>query len=56
MAEPVAAAPAPPARPVAEPEPINLLESAGPAVAKRLAPVALVLLVLLIIVRRRRSH
>jgi len=56
MAEPVTAAPAPPARPVAEPEPINLLESAGPAVAKRLAPVALVLLVLLIIVRRRRSH
>jgi len=56
MAEPVAAAPAPPARPVAEPEPINLLESAGPAVAKRLAPVALVLLILLIIVRRRRSH
>jgi len=53
MAEPVAAAPA---RSVAEPEPINLLESAGPAVAKRLAPVALVLLILLIIVRRRRSH
>jgi carbon monoxide dehydrogenase subunit G len=53
MAEPAAAAPA---RPVAEPEPINLLESAGPAVAKRLAPVALVLLVLLIIVRRRRSR
>jgi carbon monoxide dehydrogenase subunit G len=52
-AEPVAAAPA---RPAAEPEPINLLESAGPAVAKRLAPLVLVLLVLLIIVRRRKAR
>jgi uncharacterized protein len=53
MAKPAAAATA---RPVADPEPINLLESAGPAIAKRLAPVALVLLLLLIIVRRRRSR
>jgi len=45
-----------PARPAAEPEPINLLESAGPAVAKRLAPLVLVLLVLLIIVRRRKAR
>jgi carbon monoxide dehydrogenase subunit G len=38
-------------------EPINLLESAGPAVAKRLAPVALAaLLVLLLLGRRRRKH
>jgi carbon monoxide dehydrogenase subunit G len=53
---PVAAAPGqrPPAPEV---EPINLLESAGPAVAKRLAPVALAaLLVLLLLGRRRRRH
>ncbi|HEU5008037.1 MAG TPA: SRPBCC family protein [Jatrophihabitantaceae bacterium] len=46
------AAAAPPAK--AEPEPINLMSSAGPAVAKRLAPVALGILVLLIAVGRRR--
>jgi carbon monoxide dehydrogenase subunit G len=40
----------------AEPEPINLIESAGPAVAKRLAPVALALLVLLVAVGRRRRR
>jgi carbon monoxide dehydrogenase subunit G len=54
-----------PARPAAEPEvrvepqrevePINLLESAGPAVAKRLAPVAVALVVVLAAARRRRG-
>jgi carbon monoxide dehydrogenase subunit G len=39
-----------------EPEPINLVESAGPAIAKRLAPVAAALLVLLIAVGRRRHR
>ncbi|HET8583100.1 MAG TPA: SRPBCC family protein [Jatrophihabitans sp.] len=47
-------------RPVAAPqrevEPINLLESAGPAVAKRLAPVAVGVVVLLIALRRRSRH
>jgi hypothetical protein len=37
-----------------EVEPINLLESAGPAVAKRLAPVALAFVLLLGALRRRR--
>jgi carbon monoxide dehydrogenase subunit G len=37
-------------------EPINLIEHAGPAVAKRLAPVAVAALVVLIAVRRRRSN
>ena len=59
----VAAAPAeaqastqpPPTRREAEDvTPINLISSAGPAVAKRLAPVALAVLVLLIAVSRRR--
>lgn len=46
---------APPRRPADEVEPINLIESAGPAVAKRLAPIlALVVLVILIARRRRR--
>ena len=36
-------------------QPIDLVASAGPAIAKRLAPVAVALLVLLIVVRRRRS-
>jgi MYXO-CTERM domain-containing protein len=49
-----AAAPRPTAAP--EPEPINLIESAGPAVAKRIAPVALAVLVLLIGLRRRRRR
>lgn len=38
-----------------EVEPINLLESAGPAVAKRLAPVAVALVFVLIGIRRRRG-
>jgi carbon monoxide dehydrogenase subunit G len=42
--------------PAREPEPINLVESAGPAIAKRLAPVAAVLLVLLIALGRRRHR
>ncbi len=39
-----------------EPEPIDLLESAGPAVAKRLAPVAvgLLLLALVLLIGRAR--
>jgi carbon monoxide dehydrogenase subunit G len=38
-------------------EPINLLQSAGPAVAKRLAPVAVgVVIVLLALARRRRAN
>ncbi|MDT4905741.1 MAG: hypothetical protein QOH52_3757 [Pseudonocardiales bacterium] len=36
-------------------EPINLIESAGPAVAKRLAPVAVALVFVAIAVRRRRK-
>ncbi len=48
-----------PARADAEPqrevEPINLLESAGPAVAKRLAPVAIALVIVLGAMRRRRG-
>lgn len=38
----------------ADPEPINLIESAGPAVAKRLAPLAVAAVVVLLAVRRRR--
>ncbi|WP_375500112.1 SRPBCC domain-containing protein [uncultured Jatrophihabitans sp.] len=45
-----------PFTPPREVEPINLIESAGPAVAKRLAPVAAALLVLLIVLRRRAKH
>jgi hypothetical protein len=43
--------------PTAEVEPINLLEHAGPAVAKRLLPVVAGLVVLFIILRvlRRRG-
>lgn len=37
-----------------EPEPIDLMASAGPALAKRLAPLAVGLLVLLFILRRRK--
>ncbi len=45
-----------PSRPVREVEPINLLESAGPAVAKRLAPLigGAVLVLLIVLMRRRR--
>jgi carbon monoxide dehydrogenase subunit G len=42
------------AAPAAEVQPIDLLGSAGPAVAKRLAPVAAIGLILLLILRRRR--
>jgi uncharacterized protein len=42
--------------PQQEVEPINLLEHAGPAVAKRLAPVALALVVVMIAARRRRKR
>jgi hypothetical protein len=42
-------------QPQREVEPINLLESAGPAVAKRIAPVAVAVVVVLLGVRRRRS-
>ena len=40
--------------PAAEVEPINLIESAGPAVAKRLAPIALAIIVLLLAIGRRK--
>jgi carbon monoxide dehydrogenase subunit G len=40
--------------PTADVEPINLLESAGPAVAKRLVPIAIALVLLLIILRLRK--
>ncbi|HEU5267855.1 MAG TPA: SRPBCC family protein [Jatrophihabitans sp.] len=46
------------AKPAAEAEPIDLLQSAGPAVAKRLAPVVaavLAAIVVFLIVRRRRG-
>ncbi|MDT4914331.1 MAG: uncharacterized protein QOC66_3459 [Pseudonocardiales bacterium] len=42
-------------QPQREVEPINLLESAGPAVAKRIAPVAVALVVVLLAARRRRA-
>jgi carbon monoxide dehydrogenase subunit G len=42
-------------QPRPEVEPMNLLESAGPAVAKRLAPVAVAMVVVLLAVRRRRA-
>jgi carbon monoxide dehydrogenase subunit G len=62
--EPVVAAKSAPPKPVAprpattpvETEPIDLLGSAGPAVLKRLAPVAVVLAVLVAIVLRRRRR
>jgi carbon monoxide dehydrogenase subunit G len=55
---PTPAAPKPaPARPApVDVEPINLLESAGPAVAKRVVPLVAVLGVLLIVLRRRRRR
>jgi carbon monoxide dehydrogenase subunit G len=43
-------------QPPGEVEPIDLLESAGPAVAKRLAPVAVALVFVFVAVRRRRQH
>lgn len=53
MAAPVAALPA---APPPEPEPINLITSAGPAIAKRLAPLlgALALVALIVALSRRR--
>jgi carbon monoxide dehydrogenase subunit G len=42
------------AAPAAEVQPIDLLGSAGPAVAKRLIPVAVVVVILLLVLRRRR--
>jgi uncharacterized protein len=42
--------------PQAEVEPIDLLKHAGPAVAKRMAPVAFAAVVVLIAVRRRRQR
>ena len=53
-AEPKPAAPV--RRPVEEVEPINLLESAGPAVAKRLLPLIAVLIVVVLALRHRRKH
>ena len=54
-ARPTAAQPPAPRPAVADVEPIELLGSAGPAVAKRLAPVvAAVLLLVLFLARRRR--
>jgi carbon monoxide dehydrogenase subunit G len=47
--------PTPGARPAPPVEPINLIESAGPAIVKRLAPVAAVLAVLLFFLLRRRT-
>jgi carbon monoxide dehydrogenase subunit G len=48
-----------PTRPASQPqrevEPINLLEHAGPAVAKRLAPVAVGLVIIGLAMRRRRA-
>lgn len=49
-------APAPASKPHHHVEPIDLLHHAGPAVAKRLGPVVLALVVLLIVIRRRRAR
>ncbi|HVU92014.1 MAG TPA: hypothetical protein VHC23_07255, partial [Jatrophihabitans sp.] len=50
-------APAAPARPASDDiAPIDLLSSAGPAVAKRIAPLALALVFLLIAIRRYRPR
>ncbi len=48
-----------PRRPARETEPINLIESAGPAVVKRVAPLAVGLLIVLLLLglrKRRRSR
>ena len=47
--------PAPAAR-KSEVEPINLIESAGPAIAKRLIPVAIGAVLLLLVLRRRSTR
>ncbi|MDQ2750763.1 MAG: SRPBCC family protein [Actinomycetota bacterium] len=59
--EKVAPVTALPSRPAAQPrrtvddvEPINLIESAGPALAKRLLPILALVILLILIVRRRR--
>ncbi len=58
---PTSAAP-PASRPAAKPiahteaEPIDLMASAGPALAKRVAPLAIGALVLLFVLLRRRKH
>ena len=54
---PAEAAASPSSPPVEDVEPIDLMASAGPALLKRLAPVALLLavLVLLVVLRRRRG-
>jgi carbon monoxide dehydrogenase subunit G len=49
-------APAPASKPHHHVEPIDLLHHAGPAVAKRLGPVLLGLIVLLIVIRRRHAR
>jgi len=55
--QPVTRRPSPAPTPQAEVEPIDLLGSAGPAVAKRLAPVAAVaVLIALIVIRLRRRR
>ncbi len=51
-AAPASPRPTPSARP-SEVEPINLIESAGPAIAKRLAPVAIAAVLLFFVLRRR---
>jgi uncharacterized protein len=45
-----------PAAPRREAEPIDLLDVAGGSVAKRLAPVAAVLVLLFLLIHRRRKH
>ena len=41
---------------MAEPEPINLIESAGPAVAKRVLPLIAVIIVVVLAIRHRRRR
>jgi carbon monoxide dehydrogenase subunit G len=48
--------PRPPAPPRKSAEAIDLLDVAGGSIAKRVAPVALLLLVLVLFIRRRRRH
>ena len=55
-AEPVAAVAAAEPMRLAEPEPINLIESAGPAVAKRVLPLIAVIIVVVLAIRHRRSR
>jgi carbon monoxide dehydrogenase subunit G len=49
-------APAVTRRITADAEPINLMQSAGPAVAKRLLPLLTVIMLVLLALRHRRSH